>query len=186
MLRILCGWCGVLIGLTLGADALTGADDNKPDAGFTSLFNGKDLGGWKAKDAKDAASLEGKTETPEKRFRVNDGRLVIDDKVKGNVVLYTIKEFGKDVHLKFEFRPGAGCNNDLYFRGLKFDIKKSDVKNLKEGEWNTFEIIVAGDKAEFKCNGESLKTEKTTSGSSTLGVRAEYGPIEFRRIQFKE
>ncbi len=156
------------------------ADDFKPEPGFTLLFNGKDLGGWKTKKGD---SLDGKTETPDGRFKVSDGNLVVDDKVKGDVVINTAREFAKDVHVKFEFRPGPGCNNDLYFRGQKFDLKKGDVKNFKEGVWHEFEIVVKGDKAEFKCNGEVQRTATVKADGTALGLRAEFGPVQFRRIR---
>src|SRR4051812_46259034 len=82
------------------------ADDFKPEEGFTLLFNGKDLAGWKLKKGD---ALDGKTDAAEKRFVVKDGLLVIDQKVKGDIVLYTVKEFGKDVVLRFDFKPGKGC-----------------------------------------------------------------------------
>ncbi len=75
---------------------------------------------------------------------------------------------------------------EIFFRGTKFDIKTQDVKNLKEGEWNSFEIVVAGDQAEFFANGESLKKLKVKPGKSPLGIRAEFGPIEILRIRVKE
>lgn len=170
-----------LVGLVLPVAPL-GAADAQPDAGFTLLFNGHDLSGWMIKDG---ASLEKLTETPNKRFRASEGILVIDEKVKGNLIINTTRELGKETHLKFEFLPGPGCNNDLYLHGLKFDLKKNDVKNLKEGEWNTFEIMIRDGQAEFKNNGESLKTMKTKSDSSPLGVRAEFGPVQFRKLQVK-
>lgn len=159
------------------------ADDFKLEPDFTLLFNGKNLDGWKTRNGE---ALDGKTEAANGRFKVSDGHLVIDPKVKGDVVINTAKEWGKDVHIKFEFLPGPGCNNDLYFRGLKFDLKKSDVKNLKEGEWNEFEIVVRGDKAEFKCNGETLRTANAKAGNTPLGLRAEFGPVQLRRIRIKE
>lgn len=172
---------GLLLAVAIPAGA---ADDFKPEEGFTLLFNGKDLTGWKTR--KGGESLDGKTEAAKNRFKVTDGVLVIDAKVKGDVTLDTAKTFAKDVHIKFDFQPGAGCNNDLYLRGMKFDIKKPDVKNFKEGEWNTFEIVVKGDKAEFKCNGETQRTLTAKPGATPLGVRAELGPIQIRRIRYKE
>lgn len=172
-----------LIGLAVLTSLSTAADDFKLEPGFTLLFNGKDLSGWKIKGGE---ALDGKMEAKGGRFKVMDGKLVIDDKIKGNLVLDTAKEFGKDVHIKFDFLPGPGCNNDLYLRGLKFDIKKGDVKNLKEGEWNQFEIIIQGDKAEFKSNGETQRTAAAKGGATPLGVRAEFGPIQIRRMRVKE
>ena len=165
------------------APCLLSAGKPKLDPGFTSFFNGKDLTGWKLRAG--GASLDGKTETDKKRFQVVDGDLVIDGKSRGNVVIDTQKAFSGDVHVKFEFQAGKGCNNDLYFRGLKFDIKAGGVKNLKEGEWQQFEIVVQGKKVEFKCDGEVQRTQNAKNDSSPLGVRAEFGAIKYRGFQSK-
>lgn len=158
------------------------ADEPKADPGFKLLFNGKDYTGWKTKAGQ---ALDGKAESPERRFKIKDGLMVIDAKVKGDITIYTTNEFSGEAHLKFDFKPETGCNNDLFFRGLKFDLKKEDVKNWKLGEWNTFEIVVKAGKAEFKCNGESIKTMAVKGEKSNLGVRAELGPMEIRNLQIK-
>lgn len=165
------------------------AADPKADEGFTPLFNGKDLSGWQIAANKDkdkgGESLDKKTESPTKRYVVKDGVIVIDPKVKGDLVLLTDKKFEKDAHLKFEFKPGKGCNNDLYFRGLKFDIKPEGIKPCKLDEWNTLEIVAKGEEAEVKVNGESVQKFKL-KGASQFGIRAEGGPIEVKNIKVKE
>jgi len=172
----------LLVGLTgLAANA----EDSKSK--FTPLFNGKDLTGWQvvANKDKDKAgeSTDGKAETPTKRFVAKDGNLVIDPKVKGDLVLKTAKAYGGDAHVKFEFKPGEACNNDLYFRGQKFDIKKDPALKMKDGEWNLFEIVVVGADGEFKCNGETVKKFKAKPDATPFGIRAEFGAIEFRNLQ---
>ena len=171
--------------LTLLALALpVGADDFKPEDGFTPLLAGKDLTGWKAKTGGEA--LDGKAEAYKGRFTLADGVLTIDPKVKGDVIIETARTFGKDVHIKFEFKPEPKCNNDLFLRGMKFDLKIEDVKKWKEGEWNQFEILLKGDQAEFKCNGETLKTLKAKPEATPFGIRAELGPMQVRRLRVKE
>jgi hypothetical protein len=160
-----------------------GAGKYQLEPGFTPLFNGKNLDGWKTKSGD---SLEGKTEAFQGRFKVIDGNLVIDPKVKGDVTINTAKEFSKDLHIKFEFLPGVGCNNDLFFRSIKFDIVPKAIKGLKLDEWNEFEIIARGDKVEYKCNGVTQRTATAKMASSPLGIRAEFGPIQIRRIRVKE
>jgi hypothetical protein len=174
--------CGLfLAGLVLVALHARAADDFKLEPGFTLLFNGKDLTGWKEKTG--GASLDGKTEAYKGRFTVKDDLLAIDPKVKGDVRIMTAREFAGDLHIKFEYKPGPGCNNDLFLRGQKFDLVKSGVKNLKEGEWNEFEIIIKGDKIEFKNNGEVQRAATIKSDSTVFEVRAELGPVEFRRMR---
>jgi hypothetical protein len=162
-----------------------GADDFKVESGFTPLFNGKDLSGWKERGG---AALDGKAETVKNagRIKAADGVIVIDAKGKGGAFIESVKTFDKDVHLIFEFKAGEGCNNDIYLRGTKFDIKKGDIKNLKLGEWQKFEIIVKGDNVEFKCDGMAQKPQKAKAGAAPFTIRAEFGPIQIRRIRYKE
>jgi hypothetical protein len=164
------------------------ADDFKPEPGFELMFNGKDLTGWKTLGTKNKAgeSLEGKSEAWNGRFKVKNGELVIDPSVKGDVRIETVKEYAKDVAIKFEFFPDAKCNNDLFFRGEKFDLSKDNVKNIKTGEWNPVEITVKDGKTEFKVNGDVLRSAKTKNENSTFGIRAEFGAIQIRRLRVKE
>ena len=153
-------------GLLLGLAHDLAAGEFKLEAGFTLLFNGKNLDGWReAKGNKD--SLEGKTEAFKGRFKVADGKLVYDPAVKGDLYIETAKEFGKDVHIKFDFKPGDKCNNDFFLRGTKFDIipGKGENKGAKEGEWSTLEIVVVGDKLEHKINGETVRTSKAKTAT---------------------
>lgn len=176
----------LLAGITVLALARSGtAGDDKLEPGYTLLFNGKDLDGWKQKSKKGEA-LDGKTEAFGGRFKIKDKMIVIDPTVKGDVRIETVRTFAKDVHIIFDFRPGPKCNNDLFIRGHKFDLVKGNVKNYKEGEWHKFEIIVKGDMTEFKCNGESQRKGKNKSASSTFEVRAEFGSVEIKNMRFKE
>src|SRR6266852_4332808 len=81
MRRTSCKWL-VLACFTAGSSVSTNVaravDDFKPEEGYTSLFNGKDLTGWRYLGAKE--SLEGKTETPDKRIQVADGVIVCNEK----------------------------------------------------------------------------------------------------------
>lgn len=170
--------------------AANAADDFKLEAGFQLIFNGKNLDGWK-EAGKTKEALDGKTEAFKGRFKVVDGRLVIDPAVKGDLYIETQKEFAKDVQIKFEFKPGPKCNNDLFLRGIKFDIVpgNKENKNVKEGEWSTLEIVVTGETVEHKINGQTARTSKIAKAkgkASALKIRAEFGAIEFKNIRIKE
>jgi len=159
------------------------------EPGFTPLFNGKNLDGWKEASGKKEA-LDGKTEAYGGRFRVVDGKLVLDPEVKGDLHLETARTFAKDVTIKFEFKAGPKCNNDLFLRGTKFDIVpgNKENKNVKEGEWTPFELVVTGDKIEHKVGGETARTAtlKADAPASTFRIRAEFGALEIRNIRVKE
>jgi hypothetical protein len=183
-MRLFCAF--LLAGLVRPDQA---ADDFKLEPGFTLLFNGKNLDGWKEASGK-KESLEGKTEAYGGRFKVVEGRLVYDPAVKGDLYIETVKEFAKDVHIKFDFKPGPKCNNDFFLRGTKFDIVpgNKENKNVKEGEWTAFELIVTGDKVEHKVGGETVRTStlKPDAPATPFKIRAEFGSIELKNLRVKE
>jgi hypothetical protein len=173
------------VAFVLSAGVVAAADDFKPEPGFKLLFNGKNLDGWQQQTAK-KEPLEGKTEAFGGRFKVKDGELILDPSVKGDVKIETTKEFGKDVTIRFEFKPDEKCNNDLFLLGTKFDITLAAIKNAKKDDWNTMEVVVKDGKAEFKCNGEMVRSIPTKGEKSTFAIRAEFGTIVIRKLRASE
>lgn len=171
----------------------TPADDFKPEAGYVSLFNGKDLSGWHYKIKKgENEALEGKTATSDQRFTVKDGALVAEVG-KGIKDLYTVKEFGQDFHLKLEFRAGPKADSGVYIRGPQLQvrdfIRRGEQKHLtkfKNDDWNELDITVKGTEAICLCNGESISKPMKVPAKGGIGLQAETGKFEFRRIRIKE
>lgn len=187
MQKFVCGVFLTGLSLVLAADYLRAGGD-KTEAGYTPLFNGKDLTGWKAKKGNEP--LDGKTEAYKGRFKVQDGQIVIDFQVKGDSYIYTTKEFPKDVTIKIDFNPtfaadNTSCNNDILFHGSKFDIVKT-LKGVKDKEWNELEITVKGGKASFKVNGVEQKAAANKGATNNLTLRAEFGTIKYKNIRAKE
>lgn len=167
------------------------ADDFKPEPGYTSLFNGKDLSGWHYKMKGGNEALEAKTETSDKRFTVKDGAIVAEVG-KGIRDLYTVKEFGKDFHLKLEFRAGPKADSGVYIRGPQLQVRdyvrRNEQKHLtkfKNDDWNELDITVKGNEAVCLCNGEPVGKLKVPAKGG-IGLQAETGKFEFRRVRIKE
>ena len=112
--------------------------------------------------------------------------LVIDPAVKGDVLIETKQQFGGSVTIRFEFKPDSKCNNDLFLLGTKFDIKKEDIKNLKQDEWNELEIVAKDGKVSFTCNGQIVRSIATKGDKSTFAIRAEFGTMTIRRLRASE
>lgn len=176
-----------LLAVTLLAFAsrINASDDFKPEPGFELLFNGKNLDGWRSQTGK-KEPLDGKTEAFGGRFTAKDGEMVIDPAVKGDVIIETKNRFGAKVTIRFEFKPDAKCNNDLFLLGAKFDIKKEDIKNLKQDDWNELEIVARDGKVVFNCNGQMVRSIPTKGDSSTFAIRAEFGAIRIRKLRASE
>ncbi len=183
--------CGCLL---LFLASLSAADDFKVEAGYTMLFDGKDLSGWRYPGFK-GGDMEGKTETPDKRVAVENGAIVMraaDAKGKGGIRdLYTSKSFDSDFHLILEFRAAAKADSGVYIRGPQLQVRdfirrgeQKHMKKFKNDDWNELDITVVGTEAVCRVNGERLQTMKVPAKGG-IGLQAETGKFEFRRVRIK-
>lgn len=107
---------------------LPGTPPNTPPAGFTALFNGKDLSGWKGLPAapndnpfkRAALSPEARAEVQAKadevmkaHWKIEDGALVFDGK---GASLATAKPYG-DFDFYVEWKIPATADSGIYLRG---------------------------------------------------------------------
>lgn len=99
---------------------------NVPPEGFTAIFNGKDLAGWrgastenplkrlelppKERAEKDKASVE----DIHKHWKVESGELVNDGT---GLYLTTVKDYG-DFELRIEYKTVAKADSGIYLRGI--------------------------------------------------------------------
>jgi hypothetical protein len=159
-----------------------GEKDNMPPPGFTALFNGKDLTGWQGlvelpdRGKLTPEQLEAKQKEANEKYlphwKVKDGILEYDG--KGNS-LQTAKDYG-NVELWVDWKIGPKGDSGIYLRGNpqvqiwdRSDIGSGGLYNNKNhpsnptkvadkpvGQWNTFHIIMRGDKVTVDLNGERV------------------------------
>ncbi len=145
------GCCALLSG-----EATGGGKDAAIEPGYLSLFNGKDLTGWKLGNTK----LDGKTETANKKWHVTDGVIVIDGGGGGDI--YTVQEFNKPFHLKLEFRAAPKADSGLYIRGPQLQVRDyptvGPYKKVKfnSGDWNDLDVTVTGPVITTTVNGKAV------------------------------
>ncbi|MBI2806980.1 MAG: ThuA domain-containing protein [Planctomycetes bacterium] len=164
-------------------------DGFKPDKGYKSLFNGKDLTGWFLK-GKEKDDLTGKTATSNKRFTVEGGVIVVNPGGGGG--LYTVENFNSDFHLRLEFRAAPRADSGVFIRGPQLQVRDyptvgpyRNLKDFKKGGWNVLDITVTGKTALCKCNGEVIETKAKAGAKGGIGLQAESGKFEYRHIQIK-
>jgi hypothetical protein len=161
---------GMASGLSLGLLVLTavGADGPKAEEGFTPLFNGKDLTGWRYKGSKE--SLEGKTQTADGRIAVEGGAIVMrekDARGRGGIKdLYTVKNFPKPFHLKLQFRASLKADSGVYVRGPQLQVRDfirrgehKHLKKFKNDGWNDLDVVVRNNVVTV--NGRPLTAKDT-------------------------
>jgi hypothetical protein len=173
---------------------MANADDWKPEAGFISLFNGKDLTGWHYKGDPD---LDGKTEATDGRYSVKDGIFTVNprDDTKGPHLrqLWTMQEFPKDFVLKLEFRAAYNADSGIFVRGPQLQCRDylvagpyKELKKYKAQDWNQIEITVKSGAAYCTCNGEVLEQAMKVPATGPIGLEADRAQMEYRHIELKE
>ena len=170
------------------------ADDFKPDPGFISLINGKDLTGWGYKPDE---KFDGKTEASDARYTAKDGMIVVNDfnAAKGPHLrqLWTTREFAKDFILKLEFRAAVNADSGIFLRQPQLQCRDylvagpyKTLKSYKPQDWNVIEVTVKDGVARCTCNGEVLEEALKLPATGPIGLEADRGQMEYRRIQIKE
>lgn len=189
----------------------TQADDFKPDPGFVSLFNGKDLTGWGYRataprkgapkpgaplfvEVKADQSFDGQTESADGRYRAINGRLVITTPAEGRRIqaLWTTREFPEDFELRLEFRATPNADSGVYLRKPQLQCRDflvagpyKDLKQYKPQDWNELVVVVKGGVAHATCNGEVLETALKLPATGPIGLEGDRGQMEYRHLQIK-
>src|SRR5688500_18484603 len=116
------------------AEDKAGPNDNKPPEGFTALFNGKDLTGWKGHiDMRERATVKGealdrlqadRNKLMEETWSVKDGVIhhvpklitVKGKERKTGVSLQTAKDYG-DFEFMVDWKIEKAGDSGIYLRG---------------------------------------------------------------------
>lgn len=159
------------------------------EQGFEPLANGQDLTGWHYKDG---PAFDGQTQASDGRYTARDGRIVVNPG-RGLAQLWTVREFPGDFHLKLQFRAGVNADSGIFLRKPQLQCRDylvagpyKDLKNYKPQDWNDVEVIVHGDTATCTCNGEPLPFTSKLPPTGPIGLEADRGQMEYRRIRIKE
>lgn len=195
----------VLASLTLVLPAFAAGDD----AGFTPLFNGKDLTGWHVRNDK-----------ANNAWKVVDGVLTNDlKKGEHGVDLVTDKKF-TNFTVRYEYQVPDKSNSGFYLRGrheiqILGDTESGKASKGGNGaiyqhtaptqfvsmlgdQWQTVEATMIGDKVTVTLNGvkihDNVKVERATGGELDSNVKdpgpfllqGDHGAVSFRRLRVKE
>ena len=189
----------------------TEADGFRPEEGFVSLFNGKDLTGWgyrvtpprkgapkpgapKFVEVTTAESFDGKTETSDGRYRAVNGRLVVTTPAEGRRIqaLWTTREFPADFELRLEFRATPNADSGVYLRKPQLQCRDflvagpyKDLKRYKPQDWNELVVVVKDGVARATCNGEVLEAALKLPETGPIGLEGDRGQMEYRRLRVK-
>jgi hypothetical protein len=162
-----------------------------PEPGFVPLISGKDLSGWHYKGEPDLGTA---TEATDGRYSGTNGMLIVNPEVVGKgphlQQLWTIREFPTDFTLKLEFRASVNADSGIFIRGMQLQCRDylvagpfKDLKAYKPQDWNEIVVVVTGNRARCTCNGEVLHEALPVPGNGPIGLEADRGQMEYRRIR---
>jgi Domain of Unknown Function (DUF1080) len=168
---------------------LSHAADPKPQGDAIELFNGKDLTGWGYKTGE---KFDGKAESDDKRFTAKGNVLVVNPG-KGIKQLWTTRKFPKDFTLRLQFRAAVNADSGLFLRGPQLQVRDylvagpyKDLKKYKAQDWNDVLVVVKDNVARCTCNGEVLEAALKLPATGGIGLEADRGQMEYRKIRIKE
>lgn len=178
------------------------------DEGWTSIFNGKDLSGWKIHGTE--------------KWYVQDGLLICESGPDAEYGYLATDKIYKDFELRVEFKQEADGNSGIFFRssldGTKISgwqvevappnhdtggiyesygrgwlVQIPDEKEniLKMGEWNQMHIRVVGDVATTWLNGEQmveLQDDKIGEATGVIALQIHSGggiKVNWRNLEVK-
>ena len=171
---------------------------SQPPPGFIALFNGTDLTNWS-----DTGKAKG-------HWTVKDGELHYDGKGDS---LVTAKDYG-DFELYVDWKIGPKGDSGIYVRGCpqvqiwddpigsgglynnqKGPSKPLVVADKPVGEWNTFHIIMKGDRVTVDLNGKRVTDDvplenyfdrsKPIPATGKIELQHHGNPLFFRNIYLK-
>ena len=158
------------------------------EPGFELLLNGKDLTGWRYMTG---PAFDGQQHASDGRYTARDGRIVVNPG-KGLAQMWTTREFPGDFHLKLEFRAGVNADSGIFLRKPQLQCRDylvagpyKELTKYKPQDWNEIEVIVKGTTATCTCNGEPLKFPNELPTTGPIGLEADRGQMEYRRIRIK-
>ena len=164
-----------------------GEDTLEP--GFESLLTGTDMTGWHYKDG---PAFDGRKHSSDGRYTGRDGRIVVNPG-QGLAQLWTTRTFPGDFHMKLEFRAGVNADSGIFLRKPQLQCRDylvagpyHNLKKYRPQEWNQIDVVVRGGVATCTCNGEPLNFTRKLPATGPIGLEADRGQMEYRRIRIRE
>ena len=143
-----------------------------------------------------AETFDGKLESSDGRYTAKDGCIVVNPQKEGQQrlrQLSTTKEFPKDFELRLEFRAAVNADSGIFLRKPQLQCRDylvagpyKELKQYKPQEWNEIVVIVKDGVAHCTCNGEVLEAALKLPETGPIGLEADRGQMEYRRIRIKE
>ncbi len=168
------------------------ADEFKLEPGYVSLFSGHDLSGW----GHLTHNFAGKLTSNDGRYSATNGFLVVNPCPAAAVPhlrqLWTTQKFSKDFILKLKFRVSVNADSGIFIRQPQLQCRDylvagpyKELKRYRPQDWNEIVVTVTNGVAHGTCNGEVLEAALKVPATGPIGLQADRGQMEYRRIRLR-
>ena len=159
---------------------------------------------WKEKDPINAASwpvvdepvqFDGRTSSADGRWHVIADHIAALTPPAGRSIqqLWTTRSFDGDFVLKLEFRATPNADGGVFLRGPQLQVRDyrlagpyTSLASYRPQEWNELVVTVKGETALVTCNGEVIEKAFVVPASGPIGLEADRGQMEYRRIRISQ
>jgi lysophospholipase L1-like esterase len=208
-------WAGALHPILATLDFMdTTPDKFKPEHGFKSLFDGRDLTGWgyhattpdelKSSQRPGAPawlivpkdiSFKRKVVSYDGRYIAKNGRLIVATPPEYRKIqaIWTTRDLPNNFILKLEFRATPNADSGVFIRGPQLQCRDfltagpyKNLKHFKADDWNEMTITVKNGEALCLCNDEVLEPVMKVPEHGPLGLEGDRGQVEYRRIRVEK
>ena len=188
--------------VALGMGTIVSSADDKD--GWISLFNGKDLAGWKASEKVEWKVENGEIVTPPKRSHLFTDQEFKNFEFKADCLTTPGSNSGLFFHTKYEDTfPKTGfevqvnqTQGDPVKSGSLYNLIKLFSSPVKDNEWYTYHIIVKGQQITVKINDKTLfeyvelpgvegPTNKLGKGSFAIQAHDPKSQARYKNIMVK-
>ncbi len=155
---------------------------------------------WQASDPNAAAwpfvtepvGFDGRTSSVDGRWRVVGDHIAAVTPPEGRKIsqLWTTRTFEGDFILKLEFRATPNADGGVFLRGPQLQVRDyrlagpyTTLASYRPQDWNQLEITVKGETAVVTCNGVVIEAAFKVPASGGIGLEADRGQMEYRRIR---
>ena len=194
LLAFSCGW--LLLGsVPVGVEALASPRPEKSQ----SLFNGKDLAGWKIMRKGKFSVRDGviflnrgggwlRTEKTWQDFKLRMVFRFVDKNSNSGIFFRADNHPGPNVGYQVQTKDDISICS-IYNRGLAKPRVQKDEKLLQKalkpaGEWQEYRIHAMGGRVEVSLNGQRITVaDGLAVRKGHIGIQGEGGTLEFRKIE---
>jgi len=155
---------------------------------------------WQASDPNAAmwpfvdepVAFDGRTSSLDGRWRVVGDHITAVTPAEYRKVqqLWTTRTFEGDFVLKLEFRATPYADGGVFLRGPQLQVRDyrlsgpyTTLASYRPQEWNELVITVKGETAHVTCNGEVIEQAFKVAPRGGIGLEADRGQMEYRRIR---